>query len=85
MKHVESGKTMSGRELDDFLISRGQAKRCWTTWDGGVWFTREEAEAEGERRDYYYGRKGKDWRVFCVCAQGELEELLNDHSEYEER
>ena len=74
---------LSGTELDDFLYDRGMAKRHWTTFDGGVWFTREEAEAEGERRSYHYGRKGKDWRVFCVCAHGDLEKILSAVSDYE--
>lgn len=76
------GKRLSGDALDDFLISRGMARRYWTTFDGGVWFTREEATAEANRRSYHYGIEGKNWRVYCVCANGELEKVLNLFSEY---
>ena len=83
MTYLPDGITMSGRELDDFLVKHSMARRYWTTWSGGVWFTREEAEAEAERRSYNYGEKGKDWRVFCVCAFGELREILDEHTEYD--
>lgn len=42
----------------------------------GVWLDREEAERFGTRRDYRYGVKGKDWRVYGVPANGELAKLL---------
>ena len=79
----ETGEEVSGRAFDDFLLERGEARRYWTTFDGGVWWTREDAEAYGESRSYHYGRKGKDWRVFCVCAFGELAKLLDQVSQYD--
>ena len=79
----EDAEAMSTDEVNDYLFDHGLARREWTTHSGGVWFTREEAEAEAERRGYFYGRKGKDWRVYCVPAHGELAKLLDQHSDYE--
>lgn len=83
MRYLPDDILLSGSALDDFLVNHGFGRRYWTTFDGGVWFTREEAENAAERRIYHYGVKGKDWRVFCVCAQGTLEEILNEHSNYD--
>lgn len=43
-----------------------------------VFLTREEAENYGRNRHYNY-RDG--WRVYAVCAEGELEEVLKDGTE----
>lgn len=49
-----------------------------TWWETeSVWLSREEAEDYGRRRAYNY-RDG--WRVFCVCAEGRLGELLQEHA-----
>ncbi len=63
---------------------------CWTTaeqygcegenyrivWDTEmVFWSREEGEAYGKRRDYNY-RDG--WRVYCVCANDTLAALLKE-------
>ena len=43
-------------------------------WDTElVFFTREEGEAYGRAKEYNYV---DGWRVYCVCAQGKLAELL---------
>ena len=83
MRYRETGEEYSDSAVDRFLLERGMARRYWTTFGGGVWFTREEAEAEAERRSYHYGEKGKDWRVFCVCAFGRLREIMDEHTDYE--
>lgn len=49
------------------------------TWETeSVWLSREEAEAYGRRRSYNY-RDG--WRVYCVCAEGQLGQALKVHGE----
>lgn len=47
---------------------------CWTEWrPEGVWLSRKEAEEYGEARAYRW----KDgWRVYGLCAEGELAKLL---------
>jgi hypothetical protein len=42
-----------------------------------VWFTREEAERYGEAKAYNFT---KGWRVYCVCAEGELAAILKAQS-----
>lgn len=42
-----------------------------------VFFTRKEGERYGRRRAYNYP---EGWRVFCVCAEGELATLLKARS-----
>lgn len=63
------------------LLEKGDdwAEVFWNT--DLVFFTRDEAEGEAERRSYHYGRKGIDWRVYCVCAEGELKDILNGAGE----
>lgn len=48
---------------------------CWIeTWETvGVFLTREEGERYGEDTKHRYG---DGWRVYCVCAEGELAALL---------
>lgn len=58
----------------DGLVEQGLAVYYWDA--DSVWMTREEAEREAEGRSYHYGVKGKDWRVYCMCAEGELAQLL---------
>ena len=41
----------------------------------GVYLTREEATAYGKRRDYNFA---DGWRVYGVCAEGELVELIKN-------
>lgn len=41
-----------------------------------VWLDRDEAEAYAESRSYNYGKKGKGWQVYGVCADGELAKML---------
>lgn len=42
-----------------------------------VFFTREEGDSYGKARAYNYP---EGWRVYCVCAEGQLAELLRAHS-----
>lgn len=48
------------------------------TWlPEGVWFTREEAEEYGRSHAY---RFSQGWRVYCICADGDLARLLKSRS-----
>ena len=50
-------------------------------WDTErVYFTREEAEAYAESRPYHYGKNGDGWRVYCTNSEGQLAELLKQHT-----
>lgn len=65
---------------DDELVEMGLAKRYWET--ESVWFDRLEAEGFGRRTQYNYpGKEGVGWRVYCVCAEGELAEVLKLHDQ----
>ena len=64
---------------EDDAVQEGFAVRVWETLY--VWFTREEAEAYYRPR-YHTEREGKDWRVFCTCAEGELCEVLKSYDRY---
>lgn len=44
-----------------------------------VFFTRSEGEAYGKARAYNYP---EGWRVYCVCAEGDLARLLCARSEF---
>lgn len=46
-----------------------------------VWLDRDEATAFGEAKSYRYGQRGRDWRVYCVCADGDLAKLLQKQDE----
>ena len=62
--------------LDD-----GNVVMCWAVDYGhGVWLTRKEAVEYAMRRDYHYGKEGKDWRVYCCCAEGQLADVLKQHT-----
>jgi hypothetical protein len=65
---------------EDDLIEQECATPCWRTET--VWFTREEAEEWGKNHSYRFGdgRKGTDWQVYCVCAKGELAEVLKAYT-----
>ena len=45
-----------------------------------VWYDREEAESFAKSTKYRYP---DGWRVYCVCAEGKLAELLNKHGDAE--
>jgi len=67
--------TLTGETLsEEQLLEWGVADITWRT--ESVWATREEPEAFAEKRSYNYGKKGKDWMVYCVCAEGELKTIL---------
>ncbi len=59
---------------DDALIDMGAGQLEWITQS--VWLSREEAEDYGNRKSYDFGEKGKDWRVWCVPADGRLADFL---------
>jgi hypothetical protein len=71
---AESYRYKGRKVSESYLIKNDMLITAWRV--EGVYLTREEAEAEGKRRSYYYGKKGQDWRVYCVCARGELAKLL---------
>jgi hypothetical protein len=78
----------TGRSGDDpeVLSLQQLSQHCYGEWDvpcaipvwetESVYLTREEGEAYGKSRHYNY-RDG--WRVYCVCAEGRLGEVLKDH------
>jgi hypothetical protein len=59
---------------DKELLEHGWAKLVWHT--DGVYLTRDEGENDGRLKSHHY-RNG--WRVFCVCAEGELAKLLLEY------
>lgn len=65
---------------EDDLIKQECAIVYWET--ESVWFTRDEAEIWGASHSYRFGegRKGIDWQVYCLCAEGELAKLLKEHT-----
>ena len=72
------------KQLDDYdLVDNDWADITWRTT--GVFSTREEGEAFGERTSYRYGPKGKnvDWKVYCIALERDsaLAKLLNGLSE----
>ena len=67
----ECFETVSNERLE----SAGVAFVHWVT--ERVFFTREEGEAYGKAKSYNY-RDG--WRVYCVCAEGDLATILRAHS-----
>jgi hypothetical protein len=71
--------------INEYILEMSYGDIKWTTHSGGVWFTREEAEEEATRRSYNYGRKGRNWRVYCVPAHGVLAEILHQHSTEDEK
>lgn len=69
--HIDdNGNRLSSADL----VERELACPFWQT--EYVYFTREEAEAYGRSRPYDHGEAGSGWRVYCVCANGELAKLL---------
>lgn len=70
------GEGCSNPELDTHLIDQGVATRDWVT--ESVWLTRREAEAYGRDNERGYP---EGWRVYAVCAEGELVDALRDGSE----
>ena len=69
---ISTGKRVS----EEQLLERGVAGINWRT--ESVWFTRGEAEDFVEKRSYRYGKKGKDWMVYCVCVESKLKGILED-------
>lgn len=59
---------------NEALMNHGLAIQYWDT--DSVWLTREEAQQHAEKRSHHYGKEGIQWRVYCVCAEGELAKLL---------
>lgn len=64
---------------DEELIDHECAIRKWRT--EFVFYSREEGEQYGHRRKYKYGSEGTGWRVYCVCAEGELARVLDAHDD----
>jgi hypothetical protein len=57
------------------LLDMGCAVEHWDTEN--VFFTREEAQEWADARHY---RWPGGYRVYCVCAEGQLAELLKQHT-----
>lgn len=55
--------------------------RHWMTMK--VFAHREEARQYGLARPYHWGQEGVGWRVYCVCAVGELARLLLAAGDYD--
>ena len=64
-----------GSELDITWENCQEFEESFDYWDTEyVFFTRAEAEAWGQRANRRYP---DGWRVYCVCAKGELAQLLD--------
>lgn len=61
---------VSDQDLDD----HGWALVTWRT--ESVWLRRPGAEAHAVSQRHNLGELGKDCRVYCVCAEGRLAEIL---------
>lgn len=73
-------------DLDGDALARGIIKEgytnnddvpyCYLEWrTEGVFLTRDEGESYGQSRAYRWD----EWRVYCVCAEGELARILNEY------
>jgi hypothetical protein len=70
---------LSGLDLAGRVFGEWDTPCALETWDTEhVFLSREEGEAYGRARAYNY-RDG--WRVYCVCAEGQLADLLSAHGE----
>lgn len=58
---------------DEELVEKGLIVDYWDT--ERVFFTRQEAEEWATARSYNYPN---GWRVYCVCAEGVLIQVLED-------
>lgn len=61
------------------MEKRELAVKYWETQS--VWYSREEARQHGQSRPYAYRTEGKSWQVYCVCCEGELAGILDQHSD----
>jgi hypothetical protein len=72
-EEFENLETMTDEELVDY----GLAVSYWDT-QPEVFLSREEGERYAESRPYRYGEKWKNWKIYCMCAEGELAAKLVD-------
>lgn len=70
----ENEEPMESNITNDDLVERGYMEFYWNT--KYVFATREEAEHYGTIKNYNYGVKGKDWRVYSVNAMWKMEDML---------
>ena len=71
-KDEDDGEEDISDKIDNkWLLRHECAIEYWHT--ESVYLTREEAEEYGRQRYYNYP---DGWRVFCVCAEGELAKVL---------
>jgi hypothetical protein len=74
-----AGTVLSGEDLAGRRFGEWDTPCALETWDTEhVFLSREEGEAYGRARAYNY-RDG--WRVYCVCAEGQLADALKAHGE----
>lgn len=59
---------------DQTLVDKGWGLVSWRT--ESVWFRRPEAEAWARSQKHNLGEYGKSCRVYCVCAEGRLANIL---------
>jgi len=59
---------------NETMVDRGWAIFSWRT--ESVWFRRPEAEAYAVGQRHNLGELGQGCRVYCVCAEGRLADLL---------
>lgn len=66
---------ISYKEMYDRMVEQGLEGTldCWET--ESVWLTREEATIYAHAKHYNYPH---GWRVYCVCAEGELAKLIKE-------
>ena len=77
-------RTMPHKALAEMLITTPYAIAHWQMASdcadhGNVWYSREEAEEFAKSREHYKWPLG--WRVYGVCAAGELVEAMNHWDE----
>lgn len=69
---------LSMQEMAQHRYGEWDAPCAIETWETeSVWLSREEAEDYGKARHYNYT---SGWRVYCVCAEGRLGDLLREHA-----
>lgn len=79
-KRDERGDALSWETLAETTKGEWDAPCAISHWETErVYLTREEGERYGEGRAYNYP---DGWRVYSVCAKGELAEALKDGTEH---
>lgn len=77
--HCDEGWYTSDKEdadhvTDEMMLSHEIGTKHWYT--RAVFLNREEGRIHGQGRPYAWGDEGVGWRVYCVCAEGDLAALI---------